>query len=170
MTIEIRDAVEADLAEILEIYNEAVEFGTAIFNETKIDLQNRKDWFEARMQRGFPIFVAIKEGRVAGYASYGDWRPFEGFRFSREHSVYIHKDARGHGIGRSLMQALIEHAESSDVHVLVGAIESSNEASIRLHESLGFKVSGTLHEVGKKFGRWLDLTYMQLNLPEKDQG
>lgn len=165
MSIELRDATIEDLPAIMDIYNDAVENTTAIWNETLVDLQNRRDWFKARTERGFPVIVAVKDGAVVGYASFGDWRPFDGYRHTREHSVYVHKDARGHGIGRLLMLSLIEHAKAAGVHVLIGAIESENAASIRLHEKLGFRVVGRYSEVGKKFGRWLDLTSMELRVP-----
>ncbi len=165
MTIEIRDATVDDLPGIMEIYNDAVLNTTAIWNEILVDLDNRKEWFKARKDRGFPVIVAIKDGAVAGYASYGDWRAFDGYRHTREHSIYVDKNARGLGLGRTLMQALIDHAKTNDVHVLIGAIESENTASIRLHEAMGFRVAGQFSEVGKKFGRWLDLTCMELKLP-----
>ncbi|MES5099410.1 N-acetyltransferase family protein [Agrobacterium sp. BA1120] len=165
MTIELRDATVDDLPGIMEIYNDAVLNTTAIWNEILVDLDNRKEWFKARKDRGFPVIVAIKDGAVAGYASYGDWRAFDGYRHTREHSIYVHKNARGLGLGRQLMQALIDHAKTNDVHVLIGAIESENTASIRLHEAMGFRVAGQFSEVGKKFGRWLDLTCMELKLP-----
>ncbi|WP_320199201.1 GNAT family N-acetyltransferase [Agrobacterium sp. rho-13.3] len=165
MTIELRDATIDDLSGIMDIYNDAVLNTTAIWNEVLVDLENRKEWFKARKDRGFPVIVAIKDGAVAGYASYGDWRAFDGYRHTREHSIYVHKDARGSGIGKLLMLALIDHARTNDVHVLIGAIESENTASIRLHETLGFRVAGRFSEVGTKFGRWLDLTCMELKLP-----
>lgn len=165
MTIELRDATPDDLPGILEIYNDAVLNTTAIWNDVLVDLENRKEWFRARKERGFPVIVAIKDGAVAGYASYGDWRAFDGYRHTREHSIYVHKNARGAGLGTLLMQALIEHAKTSGVHVLIGAIESENTASIRLHEALGFRVAGRYSQVGRKFDRWLDLTSMELTLP-----
>ncbi len=164
MTVELRDATVDDLSGIMEIYNDAVLNTTAIWNDVLVDLENRKEWFAARKSRGFPVIVAILDGKVAGYASYGDWRAFDGYRHTREHSVYVQKDARGHGIGKKLIQALIDHAAGNDVHVLIAAIEAENIASIRLHESLGFRVVGRFSEVGTKFGRWLDLTCMELKL------
>jgi L-amino acid N-acyltransferase len=162
----IRDAVEADLPQILEIYNDAVANTTAIWNETLVDLDNRRAWFELRRERGFPVLVAELDGVVAGYASYGDWRAFEGFRHSVEHSVYVHREARGGGIGRLLMQELVSRAASGGVHVMVGCIEAGNAASIALHGRLGFRLVGTFSEVGTKFGRWLDLACMELKLSE----
>jgi L-amino acid N-acyltransferase YncA len=160
----LRDATEADLPIILEIYNDAVANTTAIWNEVLVDLQNRKEWFAARKAKGFPVLVAELDGKVAGYASYGDWRAFDGYRHTVEHSVYVHRDARGGGIGRMLMQELIARAASNGVHVMIAAIESENAASIRLHETLGFRIAGKFSEVGTKFGRWLDLTCMELKV------
>lgn len=167
MNITIRDAVEADLPGILDIYNDAVANTTAIWNEAVVDLDNRRDWFAARRQRDFPILVAMRGKQVVGYASYGDWRPFDGFRHTVEHSVYVRGDARGSGAGRQLMQALVERAGFNGIHVMVGCIEAENTASIRLHEKLGFRAVGRFSEVGIKFGRWLDLTCMELKLPRR---
>nr|WP_210311800.1 GNAT family N-acetyltransferase [Rhizobium soli] len=160
----IRDATEADLPAILEIYNDAVANTTAIWNETLVDLANRRDWFAARQARGFPVLVADEDGVVKGYASYGDWRAFEGFRHTVEHSVYVHREARGEGIGRLLMRELITRAASNGIHVMIACVEAGNAASIRLHERLGFRLTGTFSEVGIKFGRWLDLACMELRV------
>ncbi len=161
----IRDATEADLAAIRDIYNHAVEHTTAIWNETVVDLDNRREWFAMRRARGFPVLVAEKDGKIAGYASYGDWRAFEGFRHTVEHSVYVEKDHQGAGIGKQLMTALIKRAGENGIHVMIAGIEAGNQASIALHEKLGFRNGGTFHEVGTKFGRWLDLTFMELRVP-----
>lgn len=150
MTIEMRDATPDDLPGIMEIYNDAVLNTTAIWNDVLVDLENRKEWFKARKDRGFPVIVAVRDGSVVGYASYGDWRAFDGYRHTREHSIYVHKNARGAGLGKLLMHALIEHAKANGVHVLIGAIESENTASIRLHEALGFRIAGRYSEVGTK--------------------
>ncbi len=160
----IRDATQHDLPAIRAIYNDAVLNTTAIWNEQPVDLGNRQAWFSARHAQGYPILVSVENDEVTGYASFGDWRPFEGFRYSVEHSVYIRSDQRGKGLGPLLMQALIERARQCGKHVMVAAIESGNLASIRLHERLGFITTGQMPQVGIKFGRWLDLTFMQLAL------
>jgi phosphinothricin acetyltransferase len=165
MTYIIRDAVPADLPAVRDIYNDAVLNTTAIWNEQPVDLANRQAWFDARQVQAYPILVAVDQlDAVVGYASYGDWRPFEGFRHSVEHSVYVRADQRGKGLGPQLLDALIERARSGNKHVMVAAIESGNAASIRLHERLGFKITGQMPQVGIKFGRWLNLTFMQLIL------
>ncbi|MGG7536443.1 GNAT family N-acetyltransferase [Rhizobium sp. NLR8a] len=161
----LRDATEADLPAIRDIYNHAVEHTTAIWNETLVDLENRREWLSARNGRGFPVIVADKSGQVAGYASYGDWRAFEGYRHTVEHSVYVEKDHRSAGIGEALMRELIARAAAANIHVMIAGIEADNTASIRLHEKLGFRIVGRFSEVGTKFGRWLDLTCMELRLP-----
>ena len=160
----IRDATEKDLPAIRDIYNDAVRNTTAIWNEQPVDLANRLAWFNARQAQGYPILVAVENDEVTGYSSFGDWRPFEGFRYSVEHSVYVRNDQRGKGLGPRLMEVLIERARSAGKYVMVAAIESCNQASIRLHERLGFVTTGQMPQVGIKFGRWLDLTFMQLAL------
>ena len=109
---------------------------------------------------------------MLGYASFGDFRPFSGYRLTVEHSVHLAAEARGRGVGRVLMQALIEAAREAGKHVMVGAIGASNAASIALHEKLGFTHVGMMPEVGVRQGRWLDLVLMQLRLdaaPAKDR-
>ena len=164
MSYEIRDALPTDVPGILDIYNDAVLNTTAIWNENPVDLGNRQTWFEARAQQGYPILVATDETGVLGYASFGDWRPFEGFRHTVEHSVYIHPEQRGKKLGPQLLAELIKRARACDKHVMVAAIEGANAASIHVHRQLGFVTSGRMPQVGIKFGRWLDLTFMQLML------
>ncbi|WP_122416628.1 GNAT family N-acetyltransferase [Pseudomonas viridiflava] len=161
----IRDALPDDLPGILAIYNDAVLNTTAIWNEQPVDLTNRQAWYASRQTQAYPILVAVDAaGEVLGYSSFGDWRPFEGFRHTVEHSVYVRADQRGKGLGPKLMSALIERARTCDKHMMVAAIESGNAASIALHERLGFTTTGQMPQVGTKFGRWLDLTFMQLDL------
>lgn len=164
----IRAAVEGDAEIIAEIYNDAVLSTTAIWNENRIDVANRIAWINSRQQAGFPVIVSTdNDDTVLGYASYGDWRPWDGYRHTVEHSVYVHNDARGKGVGAALMQGLIQLAREAGKHVMVAAIESENAASIALHKKLGFIESGRMTEVGTKFGRWLDLTFLQLRLDDR---
>ncbi|MEG3129172.1 N-acetyltransferase family protein [Pantoea cypripedii] len=166
--MKIRTANEGDAAMIADIYNDAVLNTTAIWNEKSVDLPNRMKWIRDRQDAGFPVLVAVDEdGKVLGYASYGDWRPWDGYRHTVEHSVYVHKEARGKGTGVALMVELIQLATEQGKHVMVAGIESGNEASIALHKKLGFTEAGRMSEVGAKFGRWLDLTFLQLRLDDR---
>lgn len=163
----IRDAIPADAEAIAAIYNDAVLNTTAIWNEVAVDAANRTDWIAARAAGGFPVLVVEVDGRVAGYSSYGPWRAFDGFRGTVEHSVYVADWARGRGLARSLMTELIARARSGGIHVMVAAIEAGNVPSINLHRSLGFTEPQVMGQVGQKFGRWLDLAFMQLQLDER---
>ncbi|WP_354579197.1 N-acetyltransferase family protein [Rhodococcus sp. PvR044] len=160
----IRDADHHDLPGILEIHNEAVLNTTAIWDEETVDVEDRREWLEARRRAGYPVLVAESDGRVAGYASYGVWRAKTGYRYTVENSVYVHVDHHRKGIASQLMAALIERAKAGSVHVMVASIESSNTTSIALHERFGFRTVAVMPEVGMKFGRWLDMTFMQLTL------
>ena len=160
----IRDAVHDDLPAILEIHNDAIRTTTAIWDEHEVDLADRREWFDARQSAGLPVLVAELDGGVIGFATYGPWRPKTGYRFTVENSVYVHPDHRGRGAANLLMPVLIERARSGDVHAIVAGIEAANAGSIALHEKFGFRQVALLPEVGFKFGRWLDLAYLQLSL------
>jgi phosphinothricin acetyltransferase len=166
--MDVRDAEPADIEGVTAIYNDAVENTTAIWNETKIDMANRQAWLADRQRAGYPVLVAVDDaGSVLGYASFGDWRAWEGYRHTVEHSVYVRADMRGKGIGKALMLPLIGRARDIGKHVMVAGIEAGNTASIRLHEKLGFELVGHLKEVGTKFGVWLDLAFLQLTLDDR---
>jgi len=159
--IPTRTAAEADLPAITAIYNHAVLHTTAIWNETVVDLENRRAWYRARTGQGYPVLVAEVDGAVAAYGTFGDFRAFEGYRFTVEHSVYVAEAARGRGIATGLIEALAERARGLGKHVLVAGIAADNEPSLALHRKLGFSETGRMTEVGFKFGRWLDLVLMQ---------
>jgi phosphinothricin acetyltransferase len=164
MSIAVRDATEADLPAILAIYNDAVVDTTAIWNDSLADLANRRAWRNARLKQGYPVLVADEGGRVLGYASFGDFRAFDGYRFTVENSVYVDKAARGRGIASALLVPLIDRARAMGKHVMVAGIAADNDVSLRLHARLGFVETARMPEVGRKFGRWLDLVFMQLRL------
>ncbi|AST68765.1 N-acetyltransferase family protein [Kosakonia cowanii] len=163
----IRYAVKEDCAAIAAIYNHAVINTAAIWNDQTVDADNRIAWFEARALLGYPVIVSEENGVVTGYASFGDWRAFDGFRHTVEHSVYVHPDHQGKGLGLALMERLIEEAKRIGKHVMVAGIEAQNQGSIHLHQKLGFTITGQMPQVGTKFGRWLDLTFMQLQLDNR---
>jgi L-amino acid N-acyltransferase len=162
--MQIRAAREADLPAILAIYNDAVLHTTAIWNDDVVDLANREAWFAARTGQGYPVLVAEDAGSVLGYGSYGDFRAFQGYRFTVENSIYVAAEARGKGAGKALLAALIEHAAANGKHVMVAGITADNEVSIRLHERQGFKETARMPELGFKFGRFLDLVFLQKRL------
>ncbi|MEV0031054.1 N-acetyltransferase family protein [Nocardia sp. NPDC050793] len=162
----IRDAREGDLTAILDIHNANIATSTAIWDIDEVGIDERQTWFRTRTAAGMPVLVAEVDGEVAGYASYGQWRPKVGYRFSVENSVYIADRFQRRGLASALLTELIDRAaQSGSVHAMIAAIESSNTGSIALHERFGFVVVGQLPEVGHKFGRWMDLTLMQLTLP-----
>jgi L-amino acid N-acyltransferase len=139
----IRDAIPEDLPVITSIYNDAVQHTTAIWNDKLVDVANRTQWLADRRKQDYPVLVSVDEaGHVLGYASFGDWRAFDGYRHTVEHSVYVHAGQRGKGIGEALMHALIQRARDLGKHVMIAAIESGNKGSIRLHEKLGFSHVG----------------------------
>ena len=162
MEICIRDAGEAELPRILEITNEAIANTTAIWSSAPETLEERGAWFAQRRARNFPVLVAVDAaGGVLGYGSFGDFRMRDGYRRTVEHSVYVDVTQRRHGLGRALLEALIERAQGLGLHAMIGGIEAGNEPSLRLHRQLGFVETGRLPQVGYKFGRWLDLVFMQ---------
>jgi L-amino acid N-acyltransferase len=160
-SVTIRDAVDDDVPGILAIYNDVIATSTAVYREDPATLEDRQQWFAARREQSYPILVAGDSSGILGFASYGDFRTWPGYRFSVEHSVHIRADQRGHGVGTSLMEALIQRAIDQGKHVMIGGVDADNEASLRFHERLGFVRAARLSEVGFKFGRWLDLVFVQ---------
>ena len=160
----LRAATLDDLPQILDIYNDAVLHTTAIWNDAVVDLDNRRAWFIDRQARNYPILVAEDAGKIAGYASFGDFRPFDGYRFSVEHSVYVAEPNRRHGFGRALVQGLYEPARKLRKRVMIGGIAGDNAGSLKLHANLGFVETGRMPGVGTKFGKLLDLVFVQKEL------
>jgi len=169
MSIEIEDAVEADLAAMLAINDQAVAETTASWNHAPGNLDSRKAWFAGMTVNADPVLVARQksergDGEVAGYAYWGPFRPSDGYLYTVENSVYVRKDLHGQGIGRLLMVELIARARAKGLHAIVAGIGAENTGSIALHAKLGFIEYGRMPQVGAKFGRWLDLVLMQLML------
>ncbi len=150
---------------ILQIFNDAIVHSTALFDYKPRTPESMVGWFKAKEAGRFPVIgIESDDGELLGFASYGTFRAWPAYKYSVEHSVYVHKDHRGKGLGRKLMQALIAEAMKQDYHLMVGGIEAANAASIELHKSLGFTHGGTISQAGFKFGRWLDLSFYQLIL------
>lgn len=155
---------EAHLPAIRAIYNDAILNTTALWEYAPRSEATILAWWEAKRSAGYPVLGVEEEGELAGFASWGPFRPFPAYKYSVEHSVYVAAGSRGRGVGRRLLAALVAEAGRRDVHLLVGGICASNTASIALHRSLGFEHAGTVREAGFKFGRWLDLEFWQLRL------
>lgn len=158
----VRPANEDDLPAILAIFNEVIATSTAVYALAPTTLAERRAWFDVRQGAGYPVLVAVAAGDVVGVASFGDFRgTWPGYRFSVEHSVHVRSDARRLGIGSLLVQSLIPIAASLGKHVMIGGVDASNVGSLRMHERLGFEQVAHFREVGHKFGRWLDLVFVQ---------
>lgn len=162
--ITIRAARENDLTAILTIYNDIILTTTAIYQYEPQTMEMRKAWYDGRMKDGLPIFVAELEGQVLGFSSYGPFRAWPAYKYTVENSVYVSADQRGRGIGKLLITPLIDAAKNSDLHAIIAGVDASNEASLRLHRSFGFEEVAHFRQVGYKFGRWLDLKFLELIL------
>lgn len=147
---------------ILDIFNEAIVTSTALYDYKPRTPESMVGWFATKRANGFPVIGCEDEaGTLLGFASYGTFRAWPAYKYSVEHSIYVHKDHRGKGLGRTLLQAIVDAARERGVHTLIGGIDATNAGSIALHESLGFVHAGTIREAGFKFGRWLDLAFYQ---------
>lgn len=162
MSICIRLARTSDIPAIVDIYNDAVLNTTASWDYEPATLDQRMQWFRQHQEQGFPVLVAHDAaGRVIGWGALSKFREKIGYQFTVEHSVYVAADSRGQGVGRTIVHALIDEAQNLGKHVLIGGVEKSNEASLRLHRGLGFEEVAHFKQVGYKFDRWLDLVFLQ---------
>lgn len=162
--ITIREARKADIPVLLAIYNHVILHTTAVYTYEPQTLEARTAWYEDKLAAGYPVFVAEEAGQVVGFSSYGPFRAWPAYKYTIENSVYVAEGQRGKGIGKLLIQPLIESAQSKGYHAIVAGIDASNDASIRLHASFGFSQVANFKQVGYKFGRWLDLVFMELLL------
>lgn len=161
MTISIRPACEEDLPLILDIHNDAVLNTTAIWSVHPVDLANRRAVWVERQDKGYAFLVAVEGETLLGYATFGDFRPHDGYVKTVEHSVYVHKNHQRRGVARLLMPPLIDAARRLGKHAMVGGIDATNLGSLALHDAFGFRLVGRLPEVGFKFGCYLDLLFLQ---------
>ncbi len=164
----IRPATRDDVPAILEIYNEAVLNTTATYDYEPGTLQQRQAWFDEHTSRRYPVYVAADEGGfVAGWSSLGEFRSRVGYRHTAEDSIYVAAGWRGRGIGKQLMPPLIDAARALGLRAVIAAIDADSAASLHLHELFGFERVAHLKQVGFKFGRWLDVVYMELLLEDR---
>ena len=161
LPVKIRTATISDLPDILYIINHSITNSTSDYRYDTINMEELERWYNQNH-----VFVAAMNNFVVGYATYSQFRERIGFQYSVEHSIYCHHDYQGKGIGRLLMNALIIHAKEQKIHTMVACIDSDNTNSIAFHKKLGFQQAGQMKEVGYKFGRYLDMTLMQLMLNE----
>jgi phosphinothricin acetyltransferase len=160
----IEDATEADVPAIVAIYNDVIATSTAIFSDRPVTAEQRLQWLRSRLALGQPVLVARESGEVVGFASYGDFRAWPGYASTVEHTVHVAAARRRRGIGRRLVEEILDRAQTAGKHVVVAGIDAENEASLRLHERLGFERVGHMPEVARKFDRWVDLVLMQIRL------
>jgi len=158
----IRDALPDDLEAITAIYAHHVLHGTGTFEEEPPAAEDMAGRIARVQQSGWAWLVAEEEGQVLGYAYFAQFRPRSAYRFAGEDSVYVRDDVRGQGVGKALVAALLERAEAAGFRQMFAVIgDSENVGSVGLHLSLGFRQVGVLRSAGVKFGRWVDVVFMQ---------
>lgn len=160
----IRSAHPADAAAIAAIYNHYVTTTAITFEESEVDAEEMAARITKVISSKLPWLVLEQDGQVLGYAYASKWKERSAYRFSVESSIYLHRDARGKGHARPLYQHLFTLLRQSGVHLVIGGVALPNEASVGLHEKMGFQPVGAFREVGRKFGRWIDVGYWQLRL------
>lgn len=160
----IRDAIDDDMPAVRDLYNALIPTATVAWTDTPQTLRQRRAWFRQQRRSGHPVLVAEDGDDIVGFTAYGSFRgsgKWPGYRHTVEHTIHVARSHWGNGVGRALMEALIERARLAGVHVMVGAVDGDNPESIRFHQALGFTIVATMPEVGRKFDRWLDLVLLQ---------
>jgi phosphinothricin acetyltransferase len=160
----VRRATFADLPGILAIYNDAVLNTTASYDYEPRSLEQRTAWLQDHIDHDYAVFVAAEGACIVGWSALNRFHDRMGYRFTSENSIYVASNRRGQGIGKLLMPPLLDAARKRSLHAIIAAIDATNQASIRLHARFGFQIVGQFKEVGYKFGRWLDVVYMELLL------
>jgi L-amino acid N-acyltransferase YncA len=166
--IVIRPSTEGDVPAMLEIYGYHIQNGLGPFDIEPLHPDELKRRRKAMLKRRLPHLVAELDGTVVGYAYAAPFRKRPAYRYTVEHSIYVHKDYRGMGIGRRLLPALIDALEKTNSRQMIAVVDSANTPSRRLHEACGFVEAGILRSVGFKFGRWTDSVFLQRALGAAD--
>jgi L-amino acid N-acyltransferase len=156
----LRKATIEDLGGITEIYNEAICNTTATFDTQPKTLKEQKTWFQNH-QPNYPVLIAEQDKLVVGWASLSKWSDRCAYSDTSEASIYIKKEYRGKGIGKQLLEALLQEGKNISLHTVIARIAGDNQASMHLFRSEGFKNIGVMREVGRKFGKLLDVYLMQ---------
>jgi phosphinothricin acetyltransferase len=160
----VRDAVVDDMRAVRGLYNATIPTTTAAWTERLQTQRERDTWFRRQQRDDYPVLVATIDDTVVGFTAYGSFRgsgKWPGYRHTVEHTIHVAESHWGHGIGRTLLETLMQRARANDVHVMVAAVDGANTESIAFHERLGFDVVARMPEVGRKFDRWLDLVLLQ---------
>jgi phosphinothricin acetyltransferase len=162
--VHVRDATAGDLPAIRELFNALIPTTTIAWRDDLASADEIATWFAQQQAANFPVLVADLDGLVAGYTCWSTFRGgprFPGYRHTVELTIHVRGDHHGRGVGRALMDALLDRARASDIHVLVAGIDAENGESIAFHRALGFVEVARMPETGRKFDRWLDLVLMQ---------
>lgn len=164
MAIEIRNYKTDDCTAILEIINYNIANSTALYDYNPRTLAQQLAIFEEKLTKNFPIIVAVENNQVVGFGYYSEFRFREAYKYTVEHSVYVHSEFQGRKIGHVILEKLIQLAKNQKLHTMIAVIDSENQASVKFHEKFGFSTVGIIKESGYKFDRWLDSVFMQLLL------
>jgi len=164
MNIKIRAYKTEDTQAILEILNYNILHSTSLYDYEIRSYEQQKSILEDKLNKGFPVIVAELNGEVAGFGMYSEFRFREAYKFTVEHSVYVNEDFQGKGIGKLILQELIDLARKQKLHTMIAVIDSENQKSVEFHEKFGFETVGVFKECGFKFDRWLNTVFMQLLL------
>jgi L-amino acid N-acyltransferase len=159
--MEIRNYKTEDIDSILEIINYNIINSASLYDYQPRSLENQTAIFDEKIKKGFPVIVATENEQVLGFGYYSEFRFREAYKFTVEHSVYVHEKFLGKGIGKLLMKRLIELAKKQGLHTMIGVIDSENTNSIIFHEKFGFEKAGFIKDSGFKFNRWLHSVFMQ---------
>ena len=162
MAIEIRPYATKDTQAILDIINYNILNSTALYDYHPRNLAQQTTILEEKLTKDFPVIVALADKKVVGFGYYSEFRFREAYKFTVEHSVYVANDYHGKGIGKLLMETLIDLARKQKLHTMIAVIDAENQSSVEFHEKFGFKTVGIIKESGYKFDRWLDSVFMQL--------
>lgn len=165
MEYHIKPFTEAQLPEILEIYNEAIHNTTSVYEYAPRNMQVMEEWYASKVKGNYPLIGLFDaQGTLLGFGTYGPFRVRPAYKYTIEHSVYVREDMRGKGFGKILLKEIIARAVKEGYHTIVAGIDADNKTSIILHEKLGFEFAGIIKQAGFKFNRWLDLSFYQLIL------
>ncbi|WP_396157933.1 GNAT family N-acetyltransferase [Flavobacterium sp.] len=166
MEIKIRPYKASDAKSIVAILNYYILNSTAIYDYDLRTVDQQLTIFKEKRTKGFPIIVATIENHVVGFGYYSEFRFREAYKFTVEHSVYVLPNEHGKGIGKILLQSLIDLAKKQKLHTMIAVIDSENQSSVNFHEQFGFETVGIIKESGFKFDRWLHSVLMQLLLEQ----